>query len=78
MEGPPEEVLLDAALARPGDHLARLLPVFDAEADLAEEANAGGRELREIMLLHTWLNDRRAGGAPSRRWRESWKSSAAR
>ena len=52
---------VDAVFARPGDHLARRRPVFDAaEPHLAEEADAGGGKLLEIMLLHSRLDHRRA------------------
>ena len=63
IEGPPVwMVLLMPYLRAQATILRAVGAVFDAaEADLAEEADAGGRELREIMLLHARLDDRRAG-----------------
>src|SRR5271168_333748 len=53
---------VDAIFARPGDHLARRRPIFDAaESHLTEEADAGGGKLLEIMLLHPRLDHGRAG-----------------
>ena len=52
---------VDAVFARPGDHLARRRPILDAaKSDLAEEADARGGKLLEIMLLHPRLDHRRA------------------
>ena len=53
---------LDAVFARPSDHLARGGSVLDAaEADLAEQLDAGRGEFLEILLDHFGLDHRRAG-----------------
>ena len=53
---------LDAVFARPADHLLRLLAGLDAaEADLAQQLDSGLGEEPEIVLLHSGLEDRRAG-----------------
>ena len=53
---------LDPVLARPADHALRLLSGLDAaEADLAEQLDAGRGEVDEVLLLHALFDDRRAG-----------------
>ena len=66
MRGPASvDGALDAVLARPGHHLLCLGTGLDrAEADLAEQRDAGLRELREVALDHALLDHRRAGRAP--------------
>ena len=49
-------------LAGPGDHLPRLVAGLDAaEADLAEQGDAGVGEFGEIGLDHALFQHRRAG-----------------